>query len=62
MAVVNRLTAAVKVGLEDAENAASLRKMGVEPAGLPSDGFAAALRSDAEQLANVARQANLRAE
>jgi len=61
-AVVNRLTAAVKVALEDPDNAASLRKMGVEPVGLPSDGFAAALRSDAEQLANVARQANLRAE
>jgi tripartite-type tricarboxylate transporter receptor subunit TctC len=60
--VVNRLTAAVKVAVEDADNAAALRKMGVEPVGVPSDGYAAALRSDAEQLAKVARQANLLAE
>ncbi|MDO9434397.1 tripartite tricarboxylate transporter substrate binding protein [Hydrogenophaga sp.] len=61
-AVVNRLTAAVKVAVEDAENVASLRKMGVEPAGLPSAGYASALSADAEQLARVAKLANLQAE
>jgi len=61
-AVVNRLTNAVKVAVEDADNVAAMRKMGVKPEGLAADGYAAALRTDAEELARVARLANIQAE